>query len=155
VQFVDFHRATVLSANGFDDSATIPFIDGVLGWNYNPGSSLKLGVVNTMNSTDVAAALSQSSVAVYLDLTHRITPEWTFGGMLLFQNSTFEGGVYDGDNEQLFLAGVNLDYLITQNLSAEVGYTFDLLSSDIDDYFASDVRGFTRNRVYVGLRARF
>jgi hypothetical protein len=155
VQFVDFHRANVLSANGYDDSATIPFIDGVLAWNYNPGSSLKLGVVNTMNSTDVAAALSQNSVAVYLDLTHRITPEWTFGGILLFQNSTFEGGLYDGDNEQFFMAGVNIDYLITQNLSAEAGYSFDLLNSDIEDVFGNDLRAFSRNRVYVGLRARF
>jgi hypothetical protein len=53
------------------------------------------------------------------------------------------------------VAGVNLDYLISQHLSAEVGYAFDLLSSDVDDYFADDVRGFSRNRVYLGLRARF
>jgi opacity protein-like surface antigen len=155
VQLIDYNEADVLSANGFDDNATSPYIDGVVSWNYNPGSTLKLGVVNTMNSTDVSAALSQSSVAVYLDLNHRITPEWTFGAMLLFQNSSFEGGVYDGDNEQLFVAGVNVDYLISQHLSAEVGYAFDLLSSDVDDYFANDVRGFDRNRVYVGLRARF
>jgi hypothetical protein len=155
VQLVDYYKADVLSAAGYDDNATIPYIDAVLGWNYNPGSSLKLGVVNTMNSTDVASALSQNSVAVYLDLTHRITPDWTFGGMLLFQNSSFEGGVYDGESEQLFLAGVNLDYLISQNLSAEVGYSFDLLNSEIEDALGNDIRAFTRNRVYLGLRARF
>lgn len=155
VEFVDYYNANQLVTAGFEDDATIPYIDGVLNWAYNPGSSLKLGVVNTMNSTDVSSALSQSSTAVYVDLTHRITPDWSFGGMLLYQNSRFEGGTYDGDSEQLFIAGVNFDYMISQYLSAELGYAFDLLDSDIVDVNGDDLRAFERNRVYLGLRARF
>jgi len=154
VQLVDLYNADALAAAGYDDNDTIPYINAELEYAYNPGSAVKLGVVNTMNSTDVSSALSQNSVAVYLDLNHRITPQWTFGAMALYQNSTFEGGTYDGDTEQLLVAGVSIEYLISQYLSAELGYNYDLLDSDI---VAGDIelRSYDRNRVYLGLRARF
>jgi predicted porin len=157
VLLTDYTNADVLVASGldYDDSSTVPYIDARLSWTYNPGSSLTLGVVNTINATDVASALSQNSVAVYANLQHRITPKWTLGAMGLYQHSSFEGGAFDGDKEQLVVAGVNVNYEFNPNLSAEAGYNYDLLDSDLDDGLAADVRGFDRNRVYVGLRARF
>jgi predicted porin len=156
VQLVDFHRADELTAlgQGYKDDATIPYIDFLLGYNYNPGSFVNVGVVHTMAATSVGQAQSQDATGVYLDLNHRITPKWTFGTMLLYQYSNLRGGVFDGDKEQLFVAGVSLDYLISQNLSAEVGYNYDLLDSDVR-YFGIDSRSYDRNRVYIGLRARF
>jgi hypothetical protein len=65
-----------------------------------------------------------------------------------FQNSDYQGGLYDGQSEQFLLAGVNLNYAFDKYLSAEVGYNFDELFSDLD-------RGFSRNRVYIGLRASY
>lgn len=154
-QFVDYHKADLITANvDYDDNATIPYIDFLLGYNYNPGSYLNVGVVNTMGATSVGAAQSQDATAVYLDLNHRITPKWSVGGMLLYQYSSLRGGLYDGDKEQLFLAGVNVGYLISQNLSAELGYNYDNLDSDVR-YGNVDARSYDRNRVYLGLRARF
>jgi len=155
-QFIDYKNIGILDGTGqnYDDNATIPYIDFLLGYTYNPGSYLNVGIVNTMAATSVGSAQSQDATGVYLDLNHRITPKWTFGAMLLYQYSSLRGGVVDGDSEQLFVAGVNFDYLINQNLSAEIGYNYDNLSSDVR-YAGYDSRSYDRNRVYLGLRARF
>jgi hypothetical protein len=157
VMFTDYKNAGVLEASGlgYDDSSTTPYVDARLSWTYNPGSSLTLGVVNTVAASDVASALSQDTVAVYANLVHRITPKWSIGAMGLFQNGSFDGGTVDGDDERLLVAGVNVNYEFNPNLSAELGYNYDMLDSDLDDGLAEDVRGYDRNRVYVGLRARF
>jgi predicted porin len=73
--------------------------------------------------------------------------------MALYQYSSLRGGMYDGDSEQLFVAGVSVNYAISTSLSAELGYNYDNLSSDLNT--ALDLRSFDRNRVYVGLRAAF
>ena len=49
----------------------------------------------------------------------------------------------------MLLVGVNLSYEINKFLSAEAGYNFDRLDSDLDQ------RSFTRNRVYVGIRGSY
>jgi hypothetical protein len=67
----------------------------------------------------------------------------------LFQYSSFEGGVADGERDLFYLAGVNATYSFGQHLSAELGYNFDKLDSDLPG------RSFDRNRFYGGLRARF
>ena len=45
--------------------------------------------------------------------------------------------------------GVNVTYEINKFLAAEAGYNYDRLDSDVG------FRSFTRNRVYVGLRASY
>jgi opacity protein-like surface antigen len=157
-QFVDYHKADILTSTpgaGYEDNATIPFIDFLLGYNYNPGSYLNVGIVNRMAVTSVGSAQSQDATAVYLDLNHRITPKWTLGAILLYQYSSLRGGVFDGENEQMFLAGVNVDYSISQNLLAEIGYNYDRLDSDVEYVPGYEARSYDRNRVYIGLRARF
>ena len=44
---------------------------------------------------------------------------------------------------------MNLTYEINRFLAAEAGYNYDRLDSDLS------FRSFTRNRVYVGLRASY
>jgi predicted porin len=47
------------------------------------------------------------------------------------------------------LVGLSLQYRFTPNFSAEVGYNYDNVKSDIAD------RGFDRNRVYVGVTGSY
>ncbi len=131
-----------------DDNSVIPYADAHLTWTYNPGSSLTLGVINTLNQTDVAA-LAQESVAVYGSLTHRITPKVTGSVVGTFQDSKYKEGIYNGEVDLLYLAGVNLTYAFNPNLAAEAGYNFDRLDSDLPS------RSYSRNRVYFGLRATY
>ena len=72
-----------------DDSQTTPFVDARATWTYNPGSYLQLGVVHTLNATDVLA-LNQESTAVWGLVNHRITPR--LNGTLIgqFQHSSLQ-----------------------------------------------------------------
>jgi hypothetical protein len=152
-QFLDYPDAPA----GSDDSDISPYADASLTWTYNPGSYLQLGVRHQINQTDIAyqigtlqtPTLSQESTAVYGVVNHRITPKLTGSLLGHFQHSTFIGGNADGESDLIFLAGVNLTYQINAFLNAEAGYNFDRLDSDLGD------RSYSRNRVYIGLRAAY
>jgi len=139
---------------GWDDSSITPWADARLTWTYNPGSYLLFGVVHTLNQTDVAAQ-NQESTAAFVTLNHRITPKLTGSLRGHFQYSSYSEGIYDGDADLLYLVDLNLSYAFNPNLSAEVGYSFDKLDSDIDDSIAGYERSYSRNRFYVGLRAAY
>jgi len=139
---------------GWDDSSVTPWGDVRLTWTYNPGSYLSFGVVHTLNQTDVAAQ-NQESTAVFASLNHRITPKLTGSLRGHFQYSSYTSGVYDGDADLLYLVDLNLAYAFNPNLSAELGYSWDRLDSDIGDLSLGYDRSYSRNRVYLGLRATY
>ncbi len=54
-----------------------------------------------------------------------------------------------GETDNFYMLGLNLSYQFTRLISGEVGYNYDLLTSDIPQ------RGYSRNRVYVGVTAAY
>jgi uncharacterized protein (PEP-CTERM system associated) len=93
--------------------------------------------------------LNAQSATVYASLTHRITPK-LYGSILAqFQNSTYYGGFDDGKADKYYLIGLNLQYRFTPNFSAEVGYNYDYVNSDLPN------RGYDRNRIYVGVTGSY
>jgi hypothetical protein len=74
-----------------DDSSITPFVDARLTWTYNPGSYLQIGVVHTLNATDVLA-LNQESTAVWALINHRITPKLSGTVIGQFQHSSYNEG---------------------------------------------------------------
>jgi len=65
----------------------------------------------------------------------------------------YNGGSLDGESEQFWMAGLNLEYRFNPNFSAHVGYSYDRLGSDIlwNPADANSRRSqFDRNRVYIG-----
>jgi len=141
-----------------DGNSWTPYADGNLTYTYAAGSFLQAGVRHTRNQTDVTGISSffggdvtvdQHSTSVYASVTHRITARITGSILGQYQHSTFEGGSFDGDSENFFLAGLNLGYRFNPHWLAETGYNYDRLDSDLSG------RSFTRNRVYVGLRATY
>jgi putative beta-barrel porin BBP2 len=150
-EFTDYPDAV----GGMDDSATSPYVDGSATWTYNPGSFLRLGLRVDRNATDVAfqntpdPTQDQLSTSAYATINHRITPKLTGSLLGHFQHSTFNGGAADGSADNFFLAGLNLSYQINAFLSTEAGYNYDRLDSDLVN------RSFTRNRVYIGVRATY
>jgi len=139
-QFTDYPNA--------DEDSVTPYVDARLTWTYNPGSYLQLGVVHTLNQTDVAA-LDQESTVIFGTVNHRITPKLTGSLLGQFQNSVYDKGVFDGRTDQLFLAGLNFNYQINPYLSFDAGYNYDRLDAEIAG------RGYTRNRVFIGIRANY
>jgi hypothetical protein len=137
------------------DHQYTPYVNASLRYSYAPESHLEAGFSYDRSPTDVVgnglstATLDAESAVVFVDLTHRITP-FLFATLTgQFQNSKYNGGVYDGKEEQFYLAGINLEYRFTHYFSAHAGYDYDRLESqDIG-------RTFDRNRVYIGITATY
>jgi hypothetical protein len=136
------------------DSTISPYVDANLTYRYNPESYALLGVRHARNATDVAfvsngtPTLDQETTTIYASVNHKYA-RLTTSVLAQAQFANFESGLADDDSELFFMAGVNFSYEINKFLSAEAGYNFDRLDSDII------LRSYTRNRIYVGLRASY
>jgi hypothetical protein len=139
-EFSDYHKA--------DDDYVTPFVDARGTWTYNPGSFVQIGVVHTLNTTS-ELALNQESTSVWGMINHRITPRLTGSVLGQFQHGSFQEGALDGDSELLYLAGANLHYRFNPHFGVEAGYNWDKLDSDVP------FRSYSRNRVYLGVRATY
>jgi hypothetical protein len=140
-------------------SNVAPYVLANLRWTYMPESSFEIGYTFDRNATDVLTTtgasgldrLTQDQVSsiVYLSLNQKITQK-LFGRLTAqYQNSQFQGGSVNNETEQSYLVGLNLTYRFNRNFSAEIGYSYDNLNSDLPD------RSFDRNRVYLGVTAMY
>jgi hypothetical protein len=132
-----------------------PYALASLRWTYLPESYLEAGVSHDLNATDVIGLTGNSfttdeeSTVVYLSLRHKITPKLSGNLNAQFQDSTFRGGSVDNASERYYLVGLSAEYRFAPNLSAEAGYSYDRVDSDIS------FRSFDRNRVYIGIKASY
>jgi hypothetical protein len=155
VQYADFDDAG-------EDSLT-PYFDASGTYTYLPGSFVRLGFKNMRAATDVVGynpvlvggttspTLDQELTLVYLQVTHRITPNLSGTVQGQYQNSRYFGGTADDETEDFFSAGVYLNYRINVHFSAEAGYTYNKLNSDV----SATLREYSRNQVYLGVRATY
>ncbi|HLP77531.1 MAG TPA: outer membrane beta-barrel protein [Candidatus Paceibacterota bacterium] len=116
---------------------------------YAPESFVEVGFNEGRSPTDLTVARDAETSLIYGQVRHQIAPS-LFGSLMgTFQNSTFNGGSRDGDTEQFYTVGLNLEYRINPFLSTEIGYNYDKNKSDVL------VRDYDRNRVYIGLTASY
>jgi hypothetical protein len=139
-QFTDYYNAS--------DDTVSPYADASLAYQYNRDNVVQVGVTHSRNQTDVLS-LDQETTVLYGTISHKITPNLIGTLLVQGQRSTFEGGTSDGDQELFLISGLNLTYHINKNFLAEAGYNFDRLDSDLGG------RSYTRNRLYVGVRATY
>ena len=139
-----------------DEDDISPYVDISGQYRYVPGSYVQLGVRHARNATDIAGlgtvdnvTLDQETTTVYSSLYHRLTARIAASLLAQYQRSIYNGGSLDGELDNFFLAGVNLQYSINQNWSADVGYNYDRLDSDLL------ARSFSRNRIYAGVRLQY
>ena len=134
-----------------------PYVDASLSYQYMPASTAQVGVKHIHNSTDVAGVvgtspvLDEESTAAYVSVTHRVTSRFTAGALAQAQYSTFDGGgsTFNGKAENFYVFNLNLTYHFTPWLAGETGYVYNKLNTELND------RGYTRNEVYVGVRATY
>lgn len=136
------------------ESAVSPYLDLRGTYTYLPGSYVQFGFRHDRNATDVSGEVDnitrdQESSTAYASVTHRITPRITGNAIGQLQHSVFNGGDSDGEADNFYILGFNLEYSLNRNWTAEAGYNFDRLDSDLGN------RSFSRNRVYVGVRATY
>jgi hypothetical protein len=140
-----------------DNTQTVPYTQDSLRYMYNQNCYFELGVSYGLAVTDVInpnpndnnrVTQSQLTGTVYGNLVHKILPRLTGAVQAQYQNSTLQGGATDGAVEQYYLVGLNLVYEFNRYFSANAGYNYDKLQSEIG-------RGFDRNRVYIGIGANY
>ena len=88
----------------------------------------------------------------YLNVTQvlkPISPKLSATASFQYQNSTFNGGPFDGEVDDFYLFGLNFTYQFNRYLSTELGYNYTLLDSDVP------LRGYERNQVYLGITASY
>ncbi len=150
-QFTEYYNLP-----GDDESNVSPYADANLTYRMTQDSSAQIGVRHSRIATD-GAALDQENTTVYGSVSYRVLPPLIASLLGQYQFNTFEKGqpsqvagvTFKDKSENFWLVGLNLTYEINRFLAAEAGYNYDRLDSDVG------FRSFTRNRVYVGLRATY
>lgn len=150
-RYIDYYKET----SGGIGNDIGPYVNMTLSYGYAPQSYIEAGFSYDMNATDAFSVQGNSytqneeSAVLHASINHRITPK-LFGSVLSsFQYSTFNGGSLNNESERYFLLGLNLKYHFTPHFSAEAGYNYDLVNSDVSE------RSFDRNRVYLGVTAAY
>jgi hypothetical protein len=146
-QYTEYPNAVA----GVGDNSISPYADISGSYSYGEGSYVQLGVKHNRSSTDVSNSLDQQATSVYGSVNHRITPKLIGNVLMQYQFSEFNEGPQDGSTDNFFTLGLNLAYEINEYLSAETGYNYDRLDSDV----TAGNRSYTRNRVYIGIRASY
>jgi hypothetical protein len=149
VQYIDFYN--------LDNTDVSPYVQGSLKYIYAPESTVSVGFTQSRSPMnllgDPADPVRDADTSVLFgSVRHRIVPN-LFGSVIgTFQNAKFNGGGtgFDGKNEQYYQLGLNVEYRFNPYLSTEIGYNYDKVVSDI-----SSGREYDRNRVYIGLTARY
>lgn len=132
------------------ETGTSPYVNASLRYMYAKDSNLEAGVSHDRNANDAfstqggSITVDSESTSAYIAVNHRIFLDLYGNAMLTFQNSTFNGGQFDGTSEQYYLANVGLEYHINQNFIASVSYHFDHLDA------SQTGRTYDRNRFYFG-----
>ncbi len=154
VQYVDYYNAPA----GNPGHSLGPYASLTLNYTYTQDGAFSLGFSHARSQNDLPAAGSalitedSDTSVVYGTITQilkPISPNLTASLNAQYQNSQIHGGPFSDKTEQYVLLGLDFSYRFNQFLSADVGYNYDLLSSQIP------ARGYDRNRVFLGLTATY
>ena len=140
-----------------DETSANPYADISLTYKILAGTSVEAGLRNTRSATDVASVqngqptLDTVTTAIYAQLNHKFTRQLSGSLLGQYQRSVFNDGNNNDRSEYLWLFGANLAYAFDRHWSCEAGYNYDQLTSNVKE----GNRSYDRNRVYVGVTARY
>jgi len=137
------------------DASWTPYVNASLKYTYAPESYVQGGIGYDRNATDVVGLVGNGSftqdaesAVVFAAVNHRLDPRLFASLVAQFQNSYYNGGSFNNDTEQYYVVGLDIEYRFNPFFSAHVGYDYDYLDSNIG-------RTYDRNRVYIGVTARY
>ena len=146
-QYTDYYNA--------NDSSLSPYIDLKVNYTYLPGSSVQTGLSAARVPADIGIGsdgeltLDALAGTFYASINHRFTSRLNGTIYLSYQHTTYNGGIYDGKSNDYLTIDSRLDYKLRENLFLDLGYVWYLYTSTIPGV------DFTRNRVYLGIRATY
>jgi len=133
-----------------------PWAEASVDYQLQSQTSIRAGVSYRRSPSDLVASVSNSdfvtdakAASIYAELSHQLSQRFEIGASARYQSLEFNGGIFDGRKDNFLLLGLNAAYQINPNLEANAGYNFDDLSSDAPG------RTYERNKVYLGLTARY
>jgi hypothetical protein len=138
-------------------TSTEPYANLSLIYTYLPDCNLTVGFTQSRNSTDVATVSTvngsitqdQESSTLYASINHHITPKLLVSAIGQWSSAKYNGGQYDGTSDTDYGLGLSANYAFTRNLSANVNYNYDDLSSSINS------RAYSRNRISLGVSVSY
>jgi hypothetical protein len=137
-------------------SDVAPYVMASLRYTYMLESYLDAGFSYDRTATDQFSVSDNGKIlhdaqtgTIWASLNHRLAPHLYGGVTGQIQNSTYQGGVQNNEDDWFYLVGVSLEYRFNRYFSCHAGYNFDKLNSQIEG------RDFDRNRVYIGLTAGY
>lgn len=139
----------------FDDgtSATGPWVDATVTYNYAPQSALRGGVRYSISTADIASYRVNDSFDIFGRITHRLTAKASLSAEANFSWDTyskpFNPLVQDEIDEEGLSVSLSLRYRFTNWFSGDVGYILTQVWSEVD------TREYTRNRIYLGCRFQY
>jgi Putative beta-barrel porin 2 len=93
-----------------------------------------------------------SSVGPYIDVSHKISARMVAGATVRYNYFTYNGGQFKNDSQNYYSAQLNLDYKISQFLTATASYMHDTTASASAALAGRDNN---RNRIFLGLTAHY
>lgn len=139
----------------FDDgtSATGPWVDATVTYNYAPQSALRGGVRYSISTADLASYRVNDSCDIFGRITHRLTAKASLSAEANFSWDTYSKPfnllVQDEIDEEGLSVSLSLRYRFTNWFSGDVGYILTQVWSEVD------TREYTRNRIYLGCRFQY
>lgn len=146
VQHTDYYNA--------NDTSLSPYVDMKADYTYLPGSSAEMGVTVKRGPADVGVVDNELTLdallaVFYASINHRFTSRLGGAVYLSYQNTTYNGGGYDGERTGYLTIDSRLDYKLREYLFLDLGYVWYNYTS------TSPNSDFMRNRVYFGIRATY
>jgi hypothetical protein len=145
----------------FSNPNWTPYVNASMRYAYAPRSSVEFGFSYDRAATSVVGVdasagtfvLDSEAAVVFASVVHSLTPQLFANIIGQFQNTMYNGGLYDGMSEQYYLFGLDLEYRFTPFFSGHVGYNYDRLQSH--EVALVGNRTYDRNRVYIGITASY
>jgi len=134
-----------------------PYLDTSLIYTFAPGSYAQVGATYSRTASATIAldpkngtvVEDQGTAALYGSVNYQVTSKLMASALAHFQYGTYNGGSVNGQSDELYDLGLNLNYAFTRHFSAEAGYNFDYYTS------AVPLQSYTRDRFYLGLTASY
>jgi hypothetical protein len=145
VQYVEYPNAS-RSTQGYQQSATSPYVDANAAWNFLEHSTATLGFRVSRLTTDISTSTDAEATTLYSSVSHDFNPDLKGSLLTQYQFTDYRS---PSASENYFTVGVNLEWRFHQFWSVEGGYNYDRLDADA----ALGARSYFRNRLYLGFKA--